>query len=77
MYHVRKSLSAITMHLATVARIKQPYCFHACCQSIWKDDVVYVSDVIQNPMSSMQLAYQMCYIMYFDQYKTRGLSNFM
>lgn len=50
MYHVRKSLSAITMHLAIVAYcVKQPYCIHACCKSSYKDDVVHVLDVIQNP----------------------------
>lgn len=73
----QKIFRCITVHVATVACVKQPYCIHACCQSNWKDDVVRVSYVIQNPMSSMQLIYKMCYIMYFDQHKTKRLSNLM
>lgn len=40
MDHVRKSLSAVTVHLTTVACVKQPHCVHACCQSNQKEDVV-------------------------------------
>lgn len=41
--HVRKSLSATTVRLNTVAYVKQPYCIHAQCQrneGWWKNPTV-------------------------------------
>lgn len=43
-----ENLDVPTVHLATVACVKQPYCVHACCQRN-QNDVVHVLDVIQNP----------------------------